>query len=253
MNASTRLSFHLERAVRSGNGEADGGVRGRGAWGSCWQQGWSNGGRRLQEQSKHAFLGGPQESQHLWQEVTNSSSTVDINARVLQARHDQCSSFSITVGHPSYLPQSPAHPLLASARTPVRGLPGRGWPGCGPASPACCPGRGPCQVSNSISQLFLLGEPNISSLHPSRVLPGRLLGSKKTPGGPVRLTRLGRWGQDAERSSSHLTPTSQQAASRKEGSAAGGSGQGGGNCRQNSGRGRGERWTGEPGDLGSSS
>lgn len=87
------------------------------------------------------------------------------------------------------LPRPPARPLLASARTLARGWPGRGWPGCRPGSPACCLGSGPCQVSDSISQLFLLREPNILSLHPSWVLPGRLLGSKKTPGVGVRLTR----------------------------------------------------------------
>lgn len=36
MNVSIRLSFYLERVVRSGNGEVEGGVRGRGVWGFCW-------------------------------------------------------------------------------------------------------------------------------------------------------------------------------------------------------------------------
>lgn len=36
------------------------------------------------------------EVQHLWQTVTNSPSIVDIHTRMLQARHDRCSSFSIT-------------------------------------------------------------------------------------------------------------------------------------------------------------
>lgn len=48
----------------------------------------------------------------------------------------------------------------------------------------------------------MLREPNIFSLHPSWVLPGRVLGSKETPGAAVRLTRpsgAGR-GQKVERS-----------------------------------------------------
>ena len=52
--------------------------------------------RRFQEWSKHGLQGGHWEFQHLWQKVTNSSSIVDINTRMLQARHDRCSSFSIT-------------------------------------------------------------------------------------------------------------------------------------------------------------
>lgn len=40
-------------------------------------------------------------------------------------------------------------------------------------------------------------EPNISSLHPGQVLPGRLLGSVRTPGG-LGSRRQGWMGQDAE-------------------------------------------------------
>lgn len=52
--------------------------------------------RRPQVWCKHALWGGRRESQHLWPKLTSSSSVVIINPRILQARHDQCSSFSIT-------------------------------------------------------------------------------------------------------------------------------------------------------------
>lgn len=143
---------------------------------------------------------------------------------LLTSTHEHCrpamtnvQAFPLPTGrlpnpHPTHSP--PAHPLLASARTPATGWPGRSWPGCRPGSLACCPGSGPCQVSDSISRPFLLRELNILSLHPSQVLPGCLVGSKKTSrggaGGCSQTHQAGQGGGRLQKDHlSNLSPTSQ--------------------------------------------
>lgn len=76
-------------------------------------------------------------------------------------------------------PAVPGARLLWPLPGPWRGA-GLDKPGgeLGPVSPTRCPGCGLCQVSGSISQAS-----SCSVLHPSWVLPGRLLGSRTVPCG----------------------------------------------------------------------
>lgn len=150
-------------------------------------------------------------------------------------------------------PRPPACPLLDSVRTLARCWPGKAWLGCPPGSPASRPGSGPCQVSDSISRSFLLREPNILSLHPSWLLPGHVLGSKKTPGAAVRLTRNGR--EEAE-GGKVIHPICHPPLSRATGQREGKAmlwrmeWPGRGSCRQIGWRRRGESYTRESRDLG---
>lgn len=115
-------------------------------------QWWQEGSRNCPSMRSEAATGNPS--------IFGKRSQIPL--LLLTSTHEHCrpamtnvQAFPLPTGqlpdpHPTHSP--PAHPLLASARTPARGWPGRAWPGCGPASLACCPGSGSCQVSDSISR-----------------------------------------------------------------------------------------------------
>lgn len=107
------------------------------------------------------------------------------------------------------------------------GWPGRAWPGCGPASRACCPGREPCQVSDSISRPFLLREPNIFPSTQARSSQATSLAARRTlevRGQPVSPAhQAGQGGGSMQKGhSSNWSPTSQRATGQRGGNVANG-------------------------------